>query len=220
MSGQSFKSSRPDHIPGEFAEESWPIHGPSLAQCGSGSRTHSDGPIPEQDQGSASAESGTESVPIDTRPVLEREPWQVPLWDAINRFRDASNIIQRERAVVEVNDIVRSFCERARAAEGSFRQADLRATAIEEGSAEWEARAKDAEQECVRLRGALEILVMEEAISAGRARELHGMSIDHQRAHYWRWYHGGMAHRDEADAWRDEAVRLAKECKRLKGEQP
>lgn len=130
--------------------------------------------------------------PIDTRPVLEREPWQIPLWDAINRFRDASNIIQRERAVVEVNDIVRSFCDRARAAEGSFRQADLRATAIEEGSAEWEERAKDAEQECVRLRGALEILVMDEVISAGRARELHGMSIEHQREHYWRWYHGGM----------------------------
>lgn len=36
-----------------------------------------------------------------------------------------------------------------------------------------------------RLEGALEVLVHDEVISAGRARELHGMTTEEQRA-YWR----------------------------------
>lgn len=38
--------------------------------------------------------------------MLRDEPWQFPLWDAINEFR-AGNQIARERAVVKVNEVVR-----------------------------------------------------------------------------------------------------------------
>lgn len=38
--------------------------------------------------------------------IMRDEPWQVPLWDAVNEYR-SGNIIQREKAVVKVNEIVR-----------------------------------------------------------------------------------------------------------------
>lgn len=52
---------------------------------------------------------------------------------------------------------------------------------------ELEERARRAiyDNEVSRLRGAIETLVVDEVISAGRARELHGMTIEEQRAH-WR----------------------------------
>ncbi len=42
----------------------------------------------------------------------------------------------------------------------------------------------DLEAENTRLRGAIETLVVDEVISAGRARELHGMSPEEQRK-FW-----------------------------------
>lgn len=42
---------------------------------------------------------------------------------------------------------------------------------------------KDAEESRIRLLGVLAILVEDEIISSGRARELGGMSIEEQRAY-------------------------------------
>lgn len=42
---------------------------------------------------------------------------------------------------------------------------------------------KDAEEARLRLLGALAILVEDEIISSGRARELGGMTVDEQRAY-------------------------------------
>lgn len=54
--------------------------------------------------------------------------------------------------------------------------------------------ALQAENE--RLRGSIETLVADEVISAGRARELHGMTCEEQRAHW----------RDRCDSERNDAL--------------
>lgn len=60
------------------------------------------------------------------------------------------------------------------------RERDLALREVSQARVETDALEDDVQ----RLTGAIETLVLEEVISAGKARELHGMTIQQQRA-FW-----------------------------------